>query len=246
MNNTEGKAPSPYIIPAAIVVAGLLIAGAVFYSGGFSNGTGNLPSGGAPTNGDSLALEAAVEVGVDEGDFTTCYEEGRYADDVASDVAEFNATGLAMGTPTSFIVKDGVPGAAVVVGARDAATVGILIDQVMDGSIVQAAYDEQQGIGYIADLEIQLADGDHIRGDANAEVIVIEYSDLECPFCQRFHPEMQSVLENYDGSVAWVYRHLPLEAIHPMAIPLAEGSECAAELGGNDAFWEYIDYIFGV
>ena len=49
-----------------------------------------------------------------------------------------------------------------------------------------------------------------------------------------------------DGEVAWVYRHFPLESIHPKAPKEAEATECAAELGGNDVFWKYLDRVFEV
>lgn len=83
---------------------------------------------------------------------------------------------------------------------------------------------------------------DHIRGDKNAKVFLIEYSDFECPFCQRHNPTLQKLVEAYKGKVAWVYRHYPLD-FHANAQKEAEASECAAELGGNDAFWKYADKI---
>lgn len=85
---------------------------------------------------------------------------------------------------------------------------------------------------------------DHIRGSQDAKVFLIEYSDFECPFCQRFHPTAQQVVDEYGGDVAWVYRHFPLDQIHPKARPAAEASECVAELGGEDAFWAFTDEIF--
>lgn len=87
-------------------------------------------------------------------------------------------------------------------------------------------------------------ESDHIWGSRDAEIIVVEYSDLQCPFCDRFHPTMERIVEEYGGKVAWVYRHLPLEAIHSEAVPAAVASECAAEVGGNDAFWKYINTLF--
>lgn len=88
---------------------------------------------------------------------------------------------------------------------------------------------------------------DHIRGDVDtAQVIVVEFSDTECPFCKRFHPTMQQVVDDYDGKVAWVYRHFPLDSLHPKARKEAEATECAAELGGNEGFWAYIDRLFEV
>jgi protein-disulfide isomerase len=83
---------------------------------------------------------------------------------------------------------------------------------------------------------------DHIRGNPDAKVSVIEYSDFECPFCSRNHPTMKQILETYGDDVNWVYRHYPLP-FHPNAQKAAEASECAAELGGNDTFWEMTDMM---
>lgn len=83
---------------------------------------------------------------------------------------------------------------------------------------------------------------DHVRGDINAKVVLVEYSDFECPFCARFHPTLKQVVDEFDD-VAWVYRHYPL-AFHPNAQPAAEASECVASLGGSEAFWQYNDLLF--
>lgn len=89
---------------------------------------------------------------------------------------------------------------------------------------------------------------DHVRGNPDATVVLVEYSDLECPFCKRFHVTMKQVMDEYgsQGKVAWVYRHLPLDSIHPKARKEAEATECAFKLGGNDRFWAYVDRIFDV
>lgn len=89
----------------------------------------------------------------------------------------------------------------------------------------------------------QVVETDYVRGARDAKVSIIEYSDFECPFCQRFHPTVQQALDEYDGEVNWVYRHFPL-SIHRGAPAKAEAAECAGELGGNDKFWEYTDMLF--
>jgi protein-disulfide isomerase len=88
---------------------------------------------------------------------------------------------------------------------------------------------------------------DHILGNPNADVVIIEYSDTECPFCKRFHETMLSVMDQYgkSGQVAWVYRHFPLD-MHPKARKEAEALECANELGGNAAFWKYTDKLYEI
>lgn len=89
----------------------------------------------------------------------------------------------------------------------------------------------------------KITDRDHVRGDKNAQIAIIEYSDLECPFCKQFHPTMKQVLDSYGGKVMWVFRHFPL-SFHANAQKEAEASECAWEQGGNDIFWKYVDSIY--
>lgn len=89
---------------------------------------------------------------------------------------------------------------------------------------------------------------EHILGNPNAEISVVEFSDTECPFCKQFHTTMHQVVDEYgkDGSVAWIYRHFPIPELHPKAPKEGEALECAAELGGNDKFWAYTDKIYAV
>lgn len=74
----------------------------------------------------------------------------------------------------------------------------------------------------------------------------MEFSDLECPFCKQFHNTMQQVVDDYGDQVAWVYRHFPLDSLHPKARKEAEATECAAEQGGNDGFWAFTDRLFEI
>lgn len=100
-----------------------------------------------------------------------------------------------------------------------------------------------------ADLEKMRPVGaaDHIRGNTDATTVeIIEYSDTECPFCKRFHETMNDVVKAYNGKVAWVYRHFPLEQLHSKAKNEAKATECAAKLGGETAFWLYIDQLFKI
>jgi protein-disulfide isomerase len=84
---------------------------------------------------------------------------------------------------------------------------------------------------------------DHILGNPNAPVVIVEYSDTDCPYCQAFQPTLHRIIDEYgkDGKVAWIYRHF---AFHPNAPKEAEATECVAEIGGNIKFWQFVDLLF--
>ncbi len=88
-----------------------------------------------------------------------------------------------------------------------------------------------------------VSDTDHALGKADAKVTVIEYSDFECPFCGQITPAMKQMMTEFPNDVRLVYRHFPL-SFHPQAQKAAEASECAAKLGGNNAFWSMHDKLF--
>jgi len=82
---------------------------------------------------------------------------------------------------------------------------------------------------------------DHVRGDlSKAKVVLIEYSEFQCPYCGKHDPTMKQIVKEYGDQVAWVYRHFPL-SFHPNAVPTALASECASEQG---KFWEFADAMF--
>jgi len=89
---------------------------------------------------------------------------------------------------------------------------------------------------------------DHIFGNPNASIKIVEYSDPSCPYCKMFNPTMEQVMGAYgaNGQVAWVYRQFPLDKpdqngniLHPNAGHEAQAFECAASVGGNDKFWAF-------
>lgn len=94
-----------------------------------------------------------------------------------------------------------------------------------------------------ANLRQVLDESDYYRGNRDASVIFIEYSDLECPYCKRFHSTMKQVIDTYGNEVLWVYRHFPLDS-HPNAQKAAEAAECVGKYYGNDAFWNFTDLYF--
>lgn len=95
------------------------------------------------------------------------------------------------------------------------------------------------------DLTIQRANASerHLYGSADAPVVIVEFSDYQCPFCAQLHPTLKRIVDESNGQIAWEYRHLPLPN-HPLAVPAARLSECVARYAGNDAFWTFTDKLF--
>lgn len=89
----------------------------------------------------------------------------------------------------------------------------------------------------------EVSKSDWVRGDSKAPITIVEYTDIDCPFCQRFHETMLDIMEQYDGEVNWVLRHFPLTSLHPNAFTKAEALECAGDLKGNDVFWQFTDML---
>ena len=107
-----------------------------------------------------------------------------------------------------------------------------------------AEHERQQSAARTKALRPVSRERDHVRGIPDAPVTLVEYSDFECPFCKSFHSTVKKVVDDSGGRVRWVYRHFPLDEIHSKARKEAAASECAAELGGNDAFWKFADRFF--
>ncbi len=98
--------------------------------------------------------------------------------------------------------------------------------------------------GVVEKADIKLSNDDHfLKGNADSKVVIVEYSDFECPFCERAYSDaVKKIKQTYsDSDVAIVYRHFPLTQIHQNAQKAAEASECAAEQG---KFNEMHDVLF--
>jgi protein-disulfide isomerase len=79
------------------------------------------------------------------------------------------------------------------------------------------------------------------RGPADASVTIVEFADFQCPYCRRLEPELNDILKRYPTQVRIVYKHYPLDDIHPQALHAAQAAVCAGKQG---KFWEVHDAIF--
>lgn len=93
----------------------------------------------------------------------------------------------------------------------------------------------------MAELTVPVTSSDHIQGDEQAAVILVEYGDYQCPHCGHAHPIVKRVQKHFGKRLAFVFRNFPLNEIHPNAQSAAEAAEFAAAHG---RFWEMHDGIF--
>jgi protein-disulfide isomerase len=174
---------------------------------------------------------------INKNEYLKCFEDKKFEDKINEDIASYKKATAHVkdgsGTPYSVILlKDGTT--FEIPGAYPTETVKAIIDGLLGKTIK-------------AETKIDLTpitDKDHYFGSKDAEVVIVEYSDLECPYCARFHKTVHEVVESYSGKVAWVYRHYPIPELHQNAVNKSLASECVASIGGEESFWKFIDSIY--
>jgi protein-disulfide isomerase len=85
---------------------------------------------------------------------------------------------------------------------------------------------------------------DLVTGKTKSDVVVVEYSDTECPFCAQLHPTMEKIKKEYGSKVAFVYRYFPLTQIHPDAFDEARAVFCVGKIAGAEKRMDYINEMF--
>ena len=173
----------------------------------------------------------AKDLKLDTKKFQSCISEKPHDSKIQGMMKDAQTAG-AQGTPYSVIIygEQKIP----INGAYPIAELKAEIDAALNKTTKNA----------VATLSVPaVTDKDWLYGDKNAPLTVIEYSDIDCPFCKRFHTTMQQVVSDYKGQVNWVYRHFPLISLHPDAQLKANATECVGEQGGNDKFWQYLDKL---
>ncbi|MDQ3239204.1 MAG: thioredoxin domain-containing protein [bacterium] len=179
----------------------------------------------------------AGEIKLDQKKFDSCLDSGKFAADVKRDLDE--GVGLKIsGTPTFIVNGTALVGAqplSVFEAAIENGTFPFDKESTSSGTL----YDGQK-----ITQNIPLGDKGRIRGDDNAKVTIIEYSDFECPYCAKFYSETQKAIEEKyikTGKAKLVFKDFPLTNIHPNANKAAEAARCAQEQG---KFWQMHDKLF--
>jgi protein-disulfide isomerase len=176
-----------------------------------------------------------------------CLEGGDFSDEVNAGIAEGMQLGV-NGTPSFFV--NGFP----VTGAQPYEVFEYVIGLAEQGELENAFREAaQQQAAAIATATAQAAipvdiplEESPAKGEAGAPVVVVEYSDYQCPFCWRHFQETMPQLQEYidAGQVRYVFKDFPIRRIHPEAQKAHEAARCAREQGGDEAYWQMHDLIF--
>ena len=109
---------------------------------------------------------------------------------------------------------------------------------------VQIDQQNQQADGANPRYDIPIDEYDAIQGSPDAKVTIVEFTDYECGYCQRYYTTTYpQIMEHYGDQIRYVVKDLPLVSIHANAIPASIAAHCASEQG---AFWEYHDQLFNM
>ncbi len=212
------------------------------------------------TDAPAYFTELANALGVEMDQYQTCVEDGQKEALVALSVTEAGALGFS-GTPSFHIVREATNDAFPLVGAQPFDQFAGILDALIAGDTPQVAQQDNSGDGagagdneipFWATAEGLIPDPDHAgytmagdeyRGNPDAKVVVIEFSDFQCPFCRKHVEETQPALDEKfvdSGEILWVFKHFPL-SIHPQAPAAGLAAECAAN---QDKFWEMHALLF--
>ncbi len=233
----------------SVIVPGLvgLLLVATFFVGRLSAQVGSAKNGeakgGSPSVSPTVAeskislanlKKMAKDLGMDTGRFNKCLDDGAMADKVAEQNKEGQDLGVS-GTPSFFI--NGI----MIVGSQPKESFEKIVDaELKDGSGV-AASSALEG-EKVTRKKLATVGTGYVKGGQSAKVKIVEYTDFECPYCNRAFPTIEGLLTKYGENVSLEYRSFPL-SFHANAQKAAEAALCAGEQG---KFWEMHDKMFTV
>lgn len=240
-------------MPKSVIVLFTLLCISAFLLGTLFTKVQYLQNGGTPTAGgkaptaskyktfeDAIAAMAKIAK-ADSKKLLTCMNDGTKASVVASDVAQGNTVGV-NGTPAFFINGRLLGGAFPFESFKE------VIDKELAGKGSDVITDYSQNLqdaakqGAFDPKQKEVAVGDaQVKGKAGAPITIVEFSDFQCPYCEKAYPVINQVVKEYGNKVLLVFKQFPLVSIHPRAQKAAEATACAGDQG---KFWAMHDALF--
>jgi protein-disulfide isomerase len=193
--------------------------------------------------GESLTYEDIVEtIEADVDSFVQCFDNRETEDEVNADLADGTASGV-NGTP-GFIIGN--------LGDNGEVT-GVLVSGAQPYNVFESvinAFKAGEGDTLDATLYPKATtniDDDPMLGESDAPIVIVEFTDFECPFCQRNHEETYpEIITNFveTGDASYVLRDFPLSFHNPVATDAAIAANCVYVNEGAEAYYEFIDIYF--
>jgi protein-disulfide isomerase len=160
---------------------------------------------------------------LDTDKLAKCISSGEKKSTVDADIAEGNTVGV-NGTPAFFINGILIPGAVPLEEFKK------IIDAELAGTTDKTTKRTTVSVGNAV-----------TEGTKGAPITIVEYSDFQCPYCERAYPTVNQVMKDYNGKILLAFKHFPLISIHPHAEKAAEAAVCARDQG---KFWEFHNALF--
>jgi protein-disulfide isomerase len=181
----------------------------------------------------SDTVKTVVDEMASSEDFNTCLDEGKYTNTVKADMQLGASIGV-NGTPATFV------NGYLLSGALPFEMFKQVIDTLLAGEEPNFDFMKDRETGEITKIDMPDLPNVEWKGDKNAKITVVEFSDFECPYCANFTPTITQMLAEYGNQVRFTYRHFPL-SFHQNAQKAAEAFECAKEQG---QWYEMHDKLF--
>lgn len=248
INSVMNRLSQQFNLLTILIVALFLFQAYTFYQVKDIQTNGTVAGTGAGQQESPLAedklIAYAEELDLDKDKFTQCLDSDQTTSAVQADMEQAASLSV-QGTPGFFI------NGKFLGGAFPYETFKEIIDKEIEGTGSANCEDYSEELQqFCSDPEtaafkpepVDVAvNNSPISGSRNAKVIIVEFSDFECPFCARAYSTVKQIQADYPNDVAIAYKHLPLTQIHPNAERAAQASVCAQEQG---KFWEYHDKLF--
>lgn len=210
-----------------IAIWGAIFGGTVLIIGGMIYMAKRAENAGAKVINDTV-LSYAQSINLNLEQFTNDFESKELKDKIQEKITEGRQIPINY-TPAFFI------NGTLIDNPRSVEQFKTVLDQALTGAPVTPSTSGQVTIPNTIEAD------DWVRGNKAAKVVLVEYSDFECPGCGAYYPIVEQLVEEYGDKIAYIYRHFPLTAIHKNAETMARAAEAAGKQG---KFWDMYHLIF--
>lgn len=221
----------------ALIICGALIGGGIIVASLIPRQPSkNTPPQETQTSVRKEILAQVKKLALDQSAFATCLDNRIHAQKITDAVALAEKSGV-QGTPTFFIIKRTLDATGKTTSQKQWSVLGARDQETFEASIKS----ETSPVGQppITGDKVTLSETDHWIGPRDAKIVIVEYADIDCYYCKQVQPTLEKLLADHP-EYALVYRHSPITSLHPFADYKAEATECAKDLGGEDAFWKLL------